>query len=383
VTVLSNGSTAHRTEALRDPADVVVDLRDRLPADVPGEDVPREIRSRTLDDVAATVGSALASLAAVWLVYDRLLGLDGVLGFLVCWFLADLAVYVAVSFRYHPRVVIVDRVVAAVIQVMTAVAGVALLSTIVFVFVNGWPALHHLNFFTHDMSGVRPTAPLTQGGVLHAIVGTVITIGIASAIALPLGVGTAVFMTEVGGRLADAVRSTVDAMTAMPDILAGLFVYALLIIAFGWEKDGFAVSIALAVTMVPVIARSAEVVLRIVPGGLREAGLALGSSSWSTVRHVVLPTARMGIASSLILGIARVTGETAPLLIVSGATTFLNVNPFHEPMNSLPLFIFTAIRSGEPNYIKRGYGAAALLLALVLVLFVLARVVGRGRKATR
>ncbi len=250
-------------------------------------------------------------------------------------------------------------------------------------FVKGWPALHHLNFFTRDMSGVRPTAPLTQGGVLHAIIGTLITIGIASVIALPLGVGTAVFMTEVGGRLADVVRTTVDAMTAMPDILAGLFIYTILIIGLGWERDGLAVSLAIAVTMIPVIARSAEVVLRVVPGGLREAGLALGSSSWNTVRYVVLPTARQGLASSLILGIARVTGEIAPLLIVSGATTFLNANPTREPMNSLPLFIFTAVRSGEPNFIARGYGAAALLLALVLFLFVLTRVLTRDRKVTR
>jgi phosphate transport system permease protein len=349
----------------------------------PLDDSPREIRSTTLDDLAANAGSVVASLALVWLVYDQLLGLDGLLGFLGSWFVTYLAFYVAVSVGVHPRPIVLDRVAAAVIRVATAVAGVALASTIVYVFVKGWPALRHLNFYTQDMSGVRPTAPLTQGGVLHAIVGTLITIGIAAVIALPLGVGTAVYMTEVGGKLADAVRSTVDAMTAMPDILAGLFVYAFLIITLGWEKNGLAVSVALVVTMVPVIARSAEVVLSVVPGGLREAGLALGSSSWSTVRHVVLPTARMGIASSLILGIARVTGETAPLLIVSGATTFLNVDPLHEPMNSLPLFIFTAVRSGQEAFIQRGYGAAALLLAMVLVLFILARVVGRGPKVAR
>ncbi len=351
----------------------VVDLRD----------VPRVVRTRTLDGIAANVGAALASGAAVWLVYDVLLGLAGVLGFLVCWFVAYLVFYVAVSRRLHPNFAIVDRVASATIHVAAIVAGASLASAVVFVFIKGWPALHHLNFYTQDMSGVRPTSPLTQGGVLHAIVGSLVQIGIATVIALPLGVGTAIFMTEVGGRLANTVRTTVEAMTAMPDVLAGLFVYTLLIVGLGWEKNGLAASLAIAVTMAPVIARSAEVVLRIVPGGLREAGLALGTSCWSTVRYVVLPTARMGLASSLILGIARITGEIAPLLIVSGASTYLNANPVHEPMNSLPLFIFTAVRSGEPLFIARGYAAAALLLGLVLVLFLLTRFLAHRRGASR
>jgi phosphate transport system permease protein len=135
--------------------------------------------------------------------------------------------------------------------------------------------------------------------------------------------------------------------------------------------------------MVPVTARSAEVVLKVVSGTLREAGLALGATQWQTVRRVVLPTARPGLATSLILGIARIVGETAPLLIVSGASSFLNRDPFHNPMNSLPLFIFAAVRSGQPLFIQRGYGAAALLLALVLVLFSVTRFLARARQGTR
>ncbi|MBV8693131.1 MAG: phosphate ABC transporter permease PstA, partial [Actinobacteria bacterium] len=243
--------------------------------------------------------------------------------------------------------------------------------------------LHHLNFYVDDMSGVRPTSPLSQGGVLHAVIGSGIEIGIAVLIALPLGIATAVYMTEVGGRLTNVVRTVIEAMTALPDVLAGLFVYTVLIIGFHWERDGFAVSLALAVTMTPVVARSAEVVLKLVPDGLREAGLALGASHWRTVRGVVLPTARPGLATSLILGVARIAGETAPLLIVSGASTFFNKNPFHNPMNSLPLFIFASVRSGEPQYIARGYGAAALLVVLVLALFAAARFAARNRQVAR
>ena len=184
-------------------------------------------------------------------------------------------------------------------------------------------------------------------------------------------------MTEVGGRLSPVVRTVVEAMTALPDILAGLFIYTTLIIALGFSRTGFCAAMALTVMMLPIIARSAEVLLRVVPGGLREAGLALGASHWQTVWRVVLPTARPGLATALILGVARAVGETAPVLITSGASTFLNVNPIKDPMNSLPLFIFTAVRSGEPPYIARGFGAASVLLALVLVLFVITRLLAR------
>jgi phosphate transport system permease protein len=131
--------------------------------------------------------------------------------------------------------------------------------------------------------------------------------------------------------------------------------------------------------MLPIIARSADVTLRVVPGGLREAGLALGASQFQTVWRVVLPTARSGLATALILGIARAVGETAPVLITSGASTFFNVNPTTDPMNSLPLFIYTAVRSGENVFITRGFAAAAVLLAIVLVLFIIVRYLARPR----
>ncbi|MBV8960419.1 MAG: phosphate ABC transporter permease PstA [Actinobacteria bacterium] len=333
--------------------------------------------------MASVVGAGVGSLALTWLLYLRVLPTSGAIGFAVAWYLAFLGVYVALSAFSNPGTVVADRLVAAVVTGGAALVGAALVVTIGFVFVRGWPALHHLNFYVDDMSGVRPTSPLSQGGVLHAVIGSGIEIGIAVLIALPLGIATAVYMTEVGGRLTNVVRTVIEAMTALPDVLAGLFVYTVLIIGFHWERDGFAVSLALAVTMTPVVARSAEVVLKLVPDGLREAGLALGASHWRTVRGVVLPTARPGLATSLILGVARIAGETAPLLIVSGASTFFNKNPFHNPMNSLPLFIFASVRSGEPQYIARGYGAAALLVVLVLALFAAARFAARNRQVAR
>ncbi len=346
-------------------------------------DRPRPMRTRTLDEWTSLGGALLGSVALVWLVFEKILAWSGTLGFLVCWYIAFLALFAAVTSMGNPRPVVVDRLAAAAIHASALLVLFALGSTIIYTILKGFPALLHLNFFTQDMAGVGPDAPLTKGGVLHAIAGTLVEVAIAVVISLPLGIGTAVYMTEVGGRLSKTVRTVVEAMTALPDILAGLFIYTTLIVAFGFPRTGLAAALALAVTMIPIIARSAEVVLRVVPGGLREAGLALGASQWQTVRRVVLPTAKSGLATALILGIARAVGETAPVLITSGASTFLNVNPLNDPMNSLPLFIYTSVRSGQPQAIVRGFGAATLLLGLVFVLFIATRFLARQRVGRR
>jgi phosphate transport system permease protein len=167
-------------------------------------------------------------------------------------------------------------------------------------------------------------------------------------------------------------------MTALPDILAGLFIYTVWILALGQPRSGLAAGLALGVMMLPIIARTSDVVLRVVPGSLREASLALGASRWKTVWHVVLPTARPGLATALILGIARGIGETAPVMIVSGNSNFMVSDPVHGGvMSSLPLFIFTQARSGLPLAIERAFATATVLLLLVLILFVIARVVAR------
>jgi phosphate transport system permease protein len=275
--------------------------------------------------------------------------------------------------------VVVDRVMSAMVQGAAAITAFALGSAIVFPFVKGYHAILHLNFYTHDMSGVAPTDPLTKGGQLHAIIGSLIEIGISVAVVVPLGIGTAVFMTEVGGKFARIVRTVVEAMTALPSIVAGLFIYAVLIIDVHFPKSGFAAAMAMSVMGLPIIARAADVVLRVVPGGLREASLALGSSKWQTVWRVVIPTARPGLATALILSVARMIGETSPVLLTSGTTSYSNVNPIDGLMNSMPLSIYSAARSGEPLSIERGYGLAAVLLGIVLILFVTARVLARQR----
>jgi phosphate transport system permease protein len=345
-----------------------------------GADRPRKVSSRTTDERIALVGSLVGAFGLVFVVYFRVLPFSGLIGFFVCWYVTFLVLYWVISAMSQPRPVVWDRFATAVVHGGAVLVVFAVVSTIVYTYAKGWNAAHHLNFFTHTMAGVVPTAPLNQGGIWHAIVGTLIEIGLAIVVSLPLGFGTAVYMSEVGGgKFARVVRTVVEAMTALPDILAGLFIYATLILKVHVAASGFAAAMALSVMMLPVIARSAEVQLRVVPGGLREASLALGASHWRTVVKVVLPTARAGLATALILGVARGIGETAPVLICSGASTFLNYDPLHNWMNSLPLFIYSGFQSGEQLYAARLWGAASVLLTLVLLLFVAARFLARSR----
>ena len=331
------------------------------------------------DELFVRVGSWGAALGLAWLVTQRLLPLAGPAWFLIAWVVLRLVMTAVATAMTGTRVDVTDRVTAAVITASAAFVGLALASTVIYVAVKGYRPVLNLNFITSDMAGVGPRDAFTAGGVKHAIVGSIIQISIAIAITLPLGVGTAIFMTEVGGKFARVVRTVVEAMTALPSIVAGLFVYTVWILALGQPRSGLAAALAISVMMLPIIARASDVVLRVVPGGLREASLALGASRWRTVWHVVLPTARPGLATALILGVARGIGETSPVLLTSGAAGFLVVDPVGGAMNSLPLFIYTNVRSGDPVAIQRAYGAAFVLLALVLVFFVVARLLARPR----
>jgi phosphate transport system permease protein len=201
-------------------------------------------------------------------------------------------------------------------------------------------------------------------------------VGIATLICVPLGVLSAVFLNEVGGRLARPLRTVVDAMSAVPSILTGLFVYAFWIIALHQPFSGLAASLALSVLMLPTVTRTTEVVLRLVPGGLREGALALGGEERRVARMVVLPTARVGIVTGIILGVARIVGETAPLLFTAFGSNSFNWNPLSSAQSALPLMIWTDIRSSQAADIARGWTAAFVLTLVVLLLFVIARVIG-------
>jgi phosphate transport system permease protein len=224
-----------------------------------------------------------------------------------------------------------------------------------------------------------PLDPITSGGILHAIVGTLEQISIALAITVPLGIATAVYLNEIGGRYARLVRTVVEAMTALPSVVAGLFIYGSVILLLTREFNGFAASLAITVLMLPIMIRASDGVLRLVPGNLREAGLSLGAGQWSVVRRVVLPTVRSGLTTAMILATAHGIGETAPVLLTAGFTNNLNLNPFNGPQTSLPLAALFFVESPQPVMKARGFATAATLLLLVLILFVLARILGGGQ----
>ncbi len=323
------------------------------------------------------VGSAaFGALALVWLTYQQLLPITGTIGFWLSWYGVFLVLLAAISATTLDRMAVVDRIVGALVTTAGLVLVACLAGIVVFTAVRGWEALKHPNFYHQTTAFIGPEAPLDQGGIWAAMVGTLEQVAISVVLSVPLGIATAVYLSEVRGRLARLVRTVVEAMSAVPTIVAGLFIYSMLILKFGQERSGFAASLALCVSMIPVVVTTAEVVLRLVPGGLREASLALGTTQWQTVRRVVLPTARSGLVTAVLLGVARVIGETSPVLLVAGSTSELNYDALHGPQVSLPLFVFNEMRLPLDEAIARAFGAAVVLLVLVVVLFGLARVVG-------
>lgn len=342
----------------------------------PARPARRALAPVHLADVLAVIGAAAAALATTALLWTQLSPFTGVLGYcVVSWCLFVLYYALLVSFDQE-RTGVRDRLAAVVMWSLAVLVAGALALIVAYTVARGWKALVHLNFYTQDMSSTTPLDPLTKGGVLHAIVGTLIEVVIAMAIAVPVGLLAAVFLTEVPGPLARLVRTVVDAMTALPDILAGLFIYATLILIFGLGFSGLAAGCALAVTTVSIVCRASYVVLRLVPGGLTEASYALGSGQWRTVRHVTLPTARSGLATAVSLGMARAIGETAPVLLTAGGTSFLSFNPVRSPMMSLPLLAYDYASLPEATMITRAFGAAAVLMVLFVLMVMLVRMIG-------
>ena len=333
-------------------------------------------------DMLDLLGAGLSSLCTTTLLFGRLTSLHGKFGFVLVGLAVFLITYTALVALHDEKPTVIDRSMTVAMSMAALVAMIALASVIVFVLYRGWDALTKANFYAHDLSVTGPQEALTSGGIIHAIIGTLIMTAISLVITVPLGVACAVYLNESNGRVSMLVRTVVTAMTALPSILAGLFIFATWILLLGFERSGLAASIAMSIMMLPIIIRSADVVLRLVPGNLREASSALGAPQWRTVWHVVLPTARSGLTTSVILGLARGIGETAPVLLTAGYTASLNVNPTANPMVSLPLAAYELVKSPTETLVARGFGAAAVLMIVVLVLFTLARIVG-GRPAGR
>ncbi|MDR2372894.1 MAG: phosphate ABC transporter permease PstA [Bifidobacteriaceae bacterium] len=265
---------------------------------------------------------------------------------------------------------------AASAAVVAAVALTAVpLALVIWAAVERGSARLDLTLFTHSMRGVVGQG----GGLLHALTGTLIITGATAIISIPLGLAAAIYLTEYAGgnKLAAITRRAVDIMVSIPSIVAGLAAYALFSLILGpGTRSGLAGAVALAMIMIPVVVRSSEEVLRLVPADLREAGLALGSPRWRVIRKIVLPTALPGLTAGAVLGVARVIGETAPLLLVAGFTDAMNYNLADGRMATLPVFIYTQWSSkglDTAAYDQRAWAGALVLMAVVVVLQLAAR----------
>ncbi len=320
-------------------------------------------------------GAAAAGVCAS-LLLQRLTALSGPLGFVVVAYVAFVVIYGVLVSLADDAPVVRDAVMTVLMASCAVLALGALGVVVVFTLARGWAALRHLNFYTQDMSKAGPLASLKVGGMGHALVGTVWMVGIAVVLTVPIGLVAAVYLDMTRSRSSRFFRTVVEAMTALPSILAGLFIYASWILAFGFQRSGLAAALALSVMMLPYIVRAADLALRLVPNNLREAAAALGAPGWRGEMQVVLPTARSGLATAVILGIARAIGEASPVLLTAGYTTYLNANPLKGPMVSLPLLTLELVRSGIPAYTSRAFGCASFLLLVVIVLFAVARRIG-------
>lgn len=360
------------------------------PASTPARTTPRQRRrptELTATDVGTLAGCAASALALTWLIFARLTDGVGWLGFLAVAYAAFLLLFALVTTDRLGGLVAADRVVTILITTGALVLMVPLVWLISYVITKGAPSLR-FDFFFEDQSGITPQDPPTEGGGSHAIVGSLEQVGLALLFTVPLALSTAVFLNETRSRFRRPVRIFVDAMSGLPSVVAGLFIYAVFIIPYNdqftvFGYNGFMASLALAMVMLPTITRTVEVVLRLVPDGLREASLALGASRARTVWSVVLPTARSGMTTAIVLGIARAVGETAPLLFTAFGAQLLNSNAFDGPQESLPLFVFRNAQQQDADLRERGFTGAFVLLLIVLALFALARFIGRDRSKRR
>jgi len=257
-----------------------------------------------------------------------------------------------------------------------AVAAVPLIWVLFTVLERGFKAVLQRGWWTQSLAGVLPDQ--FAGGVYHAIYGTVLQAGIAALMSVPLGIMAAIYLVEYGrGTFAKVTTFMVDILAGVPSIVAALFIFALWISTLGFPQSAFAVSLALVLLMLPVVVRNTEEMLKLVPDELREAAYALGIPKWKTILRVVVPTALPGIISGLLLALARVMGETAPVLVLVGYARSINYDAFNGNMASLPLLIYTELTNPEAAGRARVWGAALTLILIVGGLYVAAAFVNR------
>ncbi len=326
-----------------------------------------------------TAAGVLLASGAVTALLLALTSLSGRLAGVVVWLLVFLVALTGLSLAVEGRRQAVDRGVTAAVTSAFVLALLPLYSVLSYTARQG-AGRFDVDFFQRSLRSIG--ARDAGGGAYHALLGTVEQVGLATLIAVPFGLLVAVYVVEYGrGRLAATIRFFVDVMTGIPSIVAGLFVLSFWILGLGFGFSGFAAALALTVLMLPIIVRSAEEMLRLVPPSLREASLALGVPRWKTILKVVLPTALPGIVTGIMLAVARVMGETAPVLLTAFGSASIVSDPFSGgPQSSLPLFIYQQAGDAQQTAVDRAWTAALTLILLIMVLNLLARLVTRRSK---
>ena len=329
---------------------------------------------------AITAGIYLAA-ALVSFIVVAVTPMKGKLAYFTMFFLASIVIDFVASYVQRGMASAKDAIARGFVTVGITFAVLPIFSILFEVIKRGYKGLS-FGLFTNDMSAASVNDPLGSGGLLHAIVGTMVMVLIALVIAMPIGILTAIYLTEIKGKFAAPIKFLVQAMSGVPSIVAGLFILSALVYPITGELSGLAGSLALMILMIPTIARTSEEVLLLIPNDLREAGVALGGTQWRTVALVVVPAAKSGLVTALILGIARVAGETAPLVLLTGGGESVTFNAFSGPMGSLPIYIWKCFGQGTEESIARAWSGIFVLLMIVLALFTIARFLSE-RKETR
>jgi phosphate transport system permease protein len=322
-------------------------------------------------------------LGAIFTVSSTLLivafsPLKGKLGFAITLIFMAILTASAVSWIRRDRKAAMNSTTTVLVYIASAFVILPLIS-VLYEIVRLGSVGFSLGIFTDDMAETSSESPLTEGGLLHAVIGTAYIVTFATLLATPIGILTALYIVEVKGRFAGLVRFFVQAMSGVPSIVAGLFIFAVWMIQLGNAYSGIAGAFALTVLMIPTVARTSEEVLKLIPQDLREAGLALGATQWRTVAMVVVPAARSGLITAVILGVARVVGETAPLLLTVGGADAINLNPTQGNMSAFPYYVWKNLLIGNENSISRAWLGVFVLMILVLIIFTLARYLSTSR----
>ena len=319
-------------------------------------------------------------LAAVLISFGTVAAtpLKGKLAYAAVFFVAYLVIDYFVNFTKGGRAAATNAVFRALVTITIGIAVTPIISILWTVWLRGHKGLHW-TLFTTDMHSSGYSDPINNGGLMHAIIGTFLLVIFAMLISVPIGILTALYLTEIRGRFTRPISFLVQAMSGVPSIVAGLFIYAAILLPLTKKLNGIEGALALAILMIPTVARTSEEVLKLIPHDLREAGVALGGTQWRSVALVVVPAARSGLITAMILGVARVAGETAPLLLLTGGSGSTNYNMFSNSMGSLPNYIWQSFGEGTAESVTRAWAGILVLLVIVVTLFTVARILGNRR----